>query len=644
MNIITILLFFVYTYGFGFSITYLFKIKDEADFIEKNVMRLGLGLAMMIVILVILNMFKIPLYWWLILILSQVVVIYALINYFFKKKENAFSSKKIMEFKFNKTNVIYLLLLLLFSFNLFMYVSGSFSYQYLEDDDPWTHAREMKYVAVEKRLDVDYFRPINYLDPYPPAYAAIMGLMHQTSPDAQWTLKFFNCLLISLSILFFFFLVKSLTKSENIALSSTFVLSLLPSYLSHFIWSHTLIPLLFCVLMYCYIKIDEDKKWWIISGVITAAVMLTHTRQVIKIAIMAGIFFGVKWVYQKKFPKEIIYSAVIGLILSLSWWAFKFTSLMKMLTYSSSSAATNSTALVNTSQSLIMKFISRFPSMFSATGGTATRPYTFSDFFIATKSNMINSPIGWGIIISLLLILALFLIALKYKKLKEPEYYWISLVGFWFLFTFLIVNSATFNLPVGLEAFRTWMLLAVPVSILAGYGLVLIVNSFKSNLPLKILVLCILILGIIFTAGYQKYYHNTNPNWPPGGKWTSMDELNGYIWMKNNLPLNSMVFTYSSQNKVVYGFNMDACVWCETYRNFQETVINQDLTTVYRWLKTNQYEYLAFGGMEYKYLGKIYGDEIAKNKINAVLDEIAKSPQSFKLVYQNNGFVLFKII
>ena len=45
-----------------------------------------------------------------------------------------------------------------------------------------------------------------------------------------------------------------------------------------------------------------------------------------------------------------------------------------------------------------------FFHFFNPEGGTATRAYSFSDFFIAQKTNMINSPIGIGIIISLITI------------------------------------------------------------------------------------------------------------------------------------------------------------------------------------------------------------------------------------------------
>lgn len=632
MSIFTILLFFVYTYGLGFTLTSLFKLKEEEGF-ERQVMRVGLGLCLFIFLAVLLNVLNIPLHWWIFLILSAAYPVYWLI-----KNYKIIANTKPT---FSKIKVTTFLLLLLFSFMLFMHVTGSFAYEHLEDDDPWTHAREMKYVAMEKTLDVPYFRPINYLDPYPPAYASLMGVLHQTSSELQWTLKFFNSLLIALSVLFFNYMVLRLTKNDKIALASAFVLVMLPSYLSHFIWSHTLIPLLFMLLIYSYLKVDDSKNGWVFVAVVTAAIFLTHTRQVIKLGIMAGIFLGVSWFYTKKFPKKIVYGSLVGVVLSLAWWAFKFKSMLEMLTHSSVGSTAEAAAAVTSTSGLLNKIILRLPSMFNPAGGTGHRAYSFSDFFIAGDTNMINSPIGWGIMVSILVLIALILIFSRYKKLKEAENYWLAVVLGWFIFTFLNVNAETFHLPIGIEPFRSWMVLAVPVSILCGYIIVVMGNSAKQ---LKYPLLIGIVVLVFLTSGLHNYNHNTSPNWPPGGKWTSPEELQGYIWMKNNLPLNSNVFTYSSQNKVVFGLNMNSCVWCDDYREFHPTVLDQDVQTVYSWLKAHEYEYIAFGGMEVKYLGNEYGKEVAAEKLNAIVMEMGKQSEKFRVVHQTSGFILFEII
>ena len=528
-----------------------------------------------------------------------------------------------------------------------MYVNGSFAYEYLEDDDPWTHAREMKYVAFEKKLDVPYFRPVSYLDPYPPAYSMIMGILHQTSPEAQWTLKFFNSLLISLSVVFFFFMVKTLTRRSNLAITSTFILSMLPSYLSHFIWAHTLIPLLFFLLIYSFVKIDQQARWWIVAMVVSASIFLTHTFQAIKLMILAFGFFAVKWIYFKKFPKKIFYAVISGFLISLSWWIFKFKGLMQLYITEEkvSSASIVSTGVMG----IVEKVIKYLPRLLSPEGGTATRAYSIPDFFIAQKTNMINAPIGWGFIITLLLIFAIVMIFFNYKKLIEQQHYWVTILLVWFVLTFLGINSDTFNLPIGMAGFRIWMLLAIPVSILSAKGLLMLIKASKEA---KYVVLIILVIAIIITSGYPKYEHNTNPNWPVGAKWTYIQEngriyspeLEGYIWIKNNMPINTRIFSYWHHTNMLYGMNMFPCTWCEEFREFKKDILFKDALKVHSWLVNNDYEYLVFGSLEYKYFGRDYGQKEANTLLNQRISEMVNMPTKFQIVYQNKGMILLKVL
>ena len=644
MDIITVLLFFVYLYGFGFTLARVLKLKGEGDSFQRHVMRLGLGLPVFIVLGTILSMLHIPLQWWLFLLLS---LLYPLYTFVMKRKKwrRVASSLDVRH-----ARVVYVILLVLFLFNVFMYVKGSFAYPYMEDDDPWTYAREMKFVATEKTLNVPYVRPDNYLDPYPPAYALLMGVLHQTSPEAQWTIKFFNSLIISLGVLFFFFMVRRLTGSDHVALASTFVLSMLPSYLSHFVWSHSLIPGLFFVLVYSYEQIAESKKWMWIAGVVTAGILLTHPHQAIKLAVMGGLYVVVKWVYARRFPLEVFSSAVVGLVLSLSWWAFKFKSMVAMQTRGGGTEGIASAAGGVIGSSLFSKLGAIVRGMLDPSGGSATRAYSFSDFFVAQKGNMINQPIGWGIVVTLLLVLTLVVIFARYQKLKEEKNSWIVVVLLWFVFTFLFVNSETFSLPIGFEAFRMWMLLAIPVAILAGEGMILVMNSISG---MRYGILAVLVVLLFLTSGYQKYDHNTNPGWPPGGRFVSGEELGGFIWMKDNLPMNSDVFSYSSKvNKFVYGVNMNACLWCESYQQLKkDKVLEKEMTIMHQWLKQNGYEYIIFTARDAKWLkNEFYKDnaEWDEAKVQELFtqraNEAAQMNNKFSMVYQTNGFIAFKVL
>ena len=66
--IITIILFFVYSWGLGFTATKF--LKNSENFLERNLMRIGIGLGIFIVLAALLNMLHIPLDWKIFLILS----------------------------------------------------------------------------------------------------------------------------------------------------------------------------------------------------------------------------------------------------------------------------------------------------------------------------------------------------------------------------------------------------------------------------------------------------------------------------------------------------------------------------------------------------------------------------------------------
>ncbi|MBS3101587.1 glycosyltransferase family 39 protein [Candidatus Woesearchaeota archaeon] len=99
----------------------------------------------------------------------------------------------------------------------------------------------------------------------------LLGIMHQTNDSVYWTLKFFNALLVSLSIIFFYFFARALTNSPRTALFAAFAMFSMPAHLSHFIWAISITMPLFFVSFYSIEKVKDDKRWWIISAVAIAA-------------------------------------------------------------------------------------------------------------------------------------------------------------------------------------------------------------------------------------------------------------------------------------------------------------------------------------------------------------------------------------
>lgn len=603
MSYWTIFLFIVYSWGLGYSLTRF--VKNSDNILERNLMRIGIGLGTIPLIGVILSILHIPIDWKIILVLSIIIPLFHLI-----KNLNKF---RIPIIKITKSNIIIFIVLILLVFTLFMYTKGAFFYPYLEDEDPWEHALSVKYVSVEKNLrdPLPDIRVLQYIDPYPPGYAVLFGILHQTSPSLNWTLKFFNALIISLGIMFFYFFAREFIGNKNKALFATFVLASIPCYLSHFIWAHSYVVTLFFPAMYCLERIKHDKKWSYISAVVISSLIMIQPTQPMKLGALMGIYFLIKCIKKKKILKHLLIALVLGALLSLLWWG---PHLIGFFHHADKAASSK--------------------GLFAPNSGTATRPYTFNDFFVAKKQNMINNPLGVGIVLSLLLIFTIFFLIINYKKLQT----WEIITLFWLAFTFIGINSMTFNLPIGLYAFRFWMLFAIPVSLISAEGASILSNMLKKIGIGNIITIVVLIVGIIFTSGIQKYAVNT-AIWPPGSLWSSMDELQGYLSLQN-LPTDEKVFPVCKTGpRKSLGFDKLVYFWRGegAEKKPYDERIDLEMDELSSWLKSHGYKYLIMDGTcaKEKYMGI--------NKTNEKINELISSPL-FQPVHQTNGFILFQVI
>ena len=359
----TIFLFFIYTYGLGFTITSF--VKNSENFLERSLMRIGIGLAVLPFLGIVLSFFKIPLDWRLFLALSIIYPAVYLAKNFKKLK---------FEFKPTNYHLVIGLMLLIFFFTFYMYSKGSFGYPYFEDDDPWSHAIGVKYVSVQKTVfpDKETAAHIQYISPYPPSYDLLLGILHQTSSSVMWTLKFFNSLIISMSVIFFFFFVRQFTNSKNKALYSAFVLAMLPAYLSHFIWAIALTVPLYFVGFYCAERIPEDKKWFIPAGIVAASILTISPSHSAYYGFFYALYFISKTIMERRFLSYHFFAGAIGVAMSFFFWwrvMIRTYGLDEML----SSIGVGGIGILSV-------------------GGSGDRPYMPGDFIFAKSQNLINSP------------------------------------------------------------------------------------------------------------------------------------------------------------------------------------------------------------------------------------------------------------
>jgi hypothetical protein len=655
-SLLTIVLFFVYTWGLGFSLTRL--VKESENFLERNIMRVGIGLTALIVLGVILGTLRIPIDFRIFLVASLAVPLYHLI------KHKAYQKFKLPSLKLKFSHINILIVLVIFLASLFMYTSGAFKYPYLEDDDPWGHAAGAKYVSVEKTIfDPPTGYHFQYMDPYPPAYDMMFGILHQTSSSVYWTVKFFNALIISLSLLFFYFFAKEFTGSRNKALFSTFVLASIPAYLSHFIWAPALAMVVFFPAMYAFEMIKRNRMWKYLAGVGFAAVLLAHPTHAVKLGIMIIIYLVVlKAAYflsdKKTFFKNYIHfgiAFVVGIFLSLFWWLFKFGAFAEVSKGGLRSGTDVALEQISQSSNIISKGWRIITEVFNAEGGTATRAYTLRDFFITQSANLINNPIGIGLVVSALAVLGTLAVIIKlsiqFKKLTfKQKTYSITLL-LWLIFAYLGVNSVTYNLPVGLFAFRFWMVLAVPVALIAAEGLFAIFDSLKTlkldkttTLAIKLVIVIIIVGGIGFTSTTQKYDVNT-ACWNSGAFWTgayvlepesgcpALSETVAYKWLWT-LPDNTKVFTFFNPDQVI-GFDKYSCGWCQPEQDMKARFYNVTAEELNSFMIDNDYDYFIIGGLEVRRYGF--------NETVALMNDVGSSGL-FNVAYQADTTVVFQRI
>ena len=619
MDILTIILFFVYAYGFGYSITKFLKNSD--NFLERNLMRIGIGLGVIPSLGIFLGVLHLPIDWKIFLFLSIIIPCVDIYNFLSSSKKFTFNSK---EFKLSKSNIYILIVLLLFFLTLFMYLKGAFAIPWLEDDDTWHHASSIKFISTEKSIiaPLDTFM---YLNPYPPGYDLTLAILHQTSPSLMWVMKFFNTLLISLGIIFFYFFAKRFTGNNDKALFATFILAAIPCYLSHFIWAHGFFMTLFFVAMYAVEMLKDDEKWMWVSIITIASMCFMQPTKPIKFLFIFASYFTIKWISSKKFDIKLLAALFGGYLVSIIWW---FNHWKDMISAGSGGAVTQ-IALQNSS--FLTKMWVTFQKAFPPNSGSATRAYTFDDIFFAHPQNMINNPIGIGVVISILILLGIIFIFINHKKLFDAENNFKIIIFLWLVYTFLGFNTMTFHLPIGLFAFRFWMIFAIPAAFVATEGLWFLFSLCKKyHLPTMIILIAV-VIGVITTSAQQKYEVNT-VMWPFGIGWSSQDELQGYLWMKDNLPVDTKVFTYSA-NFMVFGLDMYSCIWCEKEQDFRNSAFNQTPQSLSIWMKNNNYDYFVIGGIQAKQFGF--------NETNIKIKEIANSGL-FSLAHQTQGVLILK--
>lgn len=583
MEILTVIVFFIYLYGLGYSLT---RFIDDNSF-AAHVIRLGTGLAALPVVGIILGRLHLVLDWRIFLLVSLVLPIFDLVTGRFRN-----SSVPL----FRRPSACTLIVLLIFAVNAAIYCGGPFAYPWLENDDSWNHAAGIRFLAVEQTLDVPS-GVFQYINPYPPGYDLIFSVLHQVHPSIYWVLKFFNGLIIALSFLFFYVFAKEWTSDDKKALLATCFLACTPCYLSHFIWAHAVVVPLFFVVFALMQKSQKDSRYWIPAAIVVAGMFMTQHTQSIKFIILLMLWWSAVVIVRKKMWSGPVIVLVVAGLLSLAWWGPVIYDLKtKGIKYRMRSNVRELDAGQKTSFLL--------SQIFDPKGGTATRAYRWEDYVFAPEHNMINNPLGVGPTLCFLgLIGMLMYLAELFRKREDDGRRRIEhlTILFWLAFTFVGMNTATFDLPIGLFAFRFWMLFAVPVAFLAAEAFLQIL-AFITRPLIRYAAGTLFLVSIAITSGYPKFDINTGI-WPWGVGWTSKEELKGYLWLKDHLPAQTKVFSFT-RSEFLPGFDMHSDYWRTAHQEAFDGARDMPVDELHSRLKDAGFEYVIVGERDLKTLGQ----------------------------------------
>jgi hypothetical protein len=622
MSIITILLFFIYCWGLGYTVTRWSKREDTG--LDNFLISVMIGFGTFPLLLALLNLIQFPfglrvlIDWKVIFVLSLIFPVYDLVTHYKKMKVPKFA------ITITKRRVAHVILLVLFAWTLYMYTTGSFAYSWLEDSDPWKHAASAGYISSERTLfQVRESRFASYFDPYPATYDAMIGILHQTSSSLNWTIKFFNAFFVSLCVIFIYYLAREMFHDTNKAIFAAFVYAMIPGTLSHFIWSHVLVPAILIIGLYAIEKYFKDRSWLIPAIVVTSGFMLTTPTGGLCISAILFLYWCGRTITYKKNYKKIHWKALgvifLSAILALSWWGIVFYRYggIAQAWREGTSGQTYAEQQLGNATAKQLPFLTNvyinLKGFFPPGGGSGSRVYTAQDFFFSTSDNVINNPVGIGFVICLLVIVGFIyliyeLVMFFVKDKQEHHTYALFLV---ILFTFIGMNTLTFHLPIGLFPFRFWMLFAVAAALVAAEGFGLIVKLTK-KVPYSLLIIVIILVpSIYFTSGYQKYEINTGVWAPSFGFERSVDiqdDLDAYQWLLT-LPSGTKVFGSKQASYRMFAYDKVFCLWCKQDVMFRDTYLNQTPQDLYQFMKDRGYDYFLFDISAIQPMGPLTPDQ-----------------------------------
>jgi hypothetical protein len=633
----TIALFVLMSYGIGYTaLSFVRKIEDP---FERLFMTFGMGFSIVPILTLILSTLRIPLDATLLLAISLIYPAYAMLK---KGNETATGKQTFKELLENKNTLSILIVVLLASIYLFVLLKGALNSPYLEDDDSWDHAVGAKYISVVK----DYSLPkevtvTHYLEPYPPTYDGIMGILHQYNTSLQWTLKFFNALLVGISIITAYYFIRLFTGDDRIALGGAFILTVVPCYLSHFIWAHTLGHVLFYPALYATEMANKDKKWAIIAMLAVASAVVAQPIVTVVFGLFYILYYITRAVFERKLLKQIFIIGLVGLLLAIVFFwgqmVLKYGTGFEKIDNAGNLIKSGEFKLAMDKETVPLETIALVQSFEGKQPDDCAT--LIPGKYCIPLTGHISLQMGFGVVLLLLFIVSVILLIVRYRTETQGNAYWIPVCIVWAVFT--AVGLESWALPVSLDPTRFFMFMTLPVAILTSKGTLMLMDLLKKHVkPTHFLIL--IFIAVLYTSAYPKYIVQT-AMWPYGVMWNGLEHIQGYAALKKLLPPEAKAFPMCTSDSAVIGMDKLSYAWDEEVLDFRKTILDRNASEIYSFLKSKGYEYAILD------VSCIVKCDVNKNQTNACVDKVNKIAEDigksgkYTLTWSNNAVLIYKL-
>ncbi|HUL58435.1 MAG TPA: hypothetical protein VLU43_04130 [Anaeromyxobacteraceae bacterium] len=495
---------------------------------------------------------------------------------------------------------------------------GATRYPWLEDDDPWQHAAAARYVALHGRTaqPPGEARASIVLEPYPPYYAALMGVLHQANPDLEDVLKFFNALVVGISVLAAFFAFEAMSGSAAAALAAAALLAVCPAYMSHFIWAQTLaVP---CFLAAAWALAGgsaaggaRSAGFWLTAALVWASTVVQPSS-----AAASGLLLALA-------------AAVVGLVSRARREPAPWRPLAAVAAAGAASLAT--WGLLSRAQ---LQAYATTPGVFRGGAGADTSGglvYGFLDVVLANRFDKIDqgTGLGWATAALAAAGVAATILAAR-PSARATLRPWALVLVAWTAVALVGIEGNA--LPLKLFPHRFWVYLAIPAAALAAEGARACTAWLREGRARFAAAAALVVAAFATNVGPRLWLQDTA--WPPGSAWSDMQHAAGYAHVAAVLPRWTRVLTLCFRDEFLVGLDLAAEPWDPALAPLRARLATASGEEVIGFARARRYQYLL--------VDAACVDRLGRDGARALVDRLRGTGQ-VELALDDPGALLVRV-